>query len=63
MEHETGEFQILCDGKPLPLGGFVAKLYYDTLLAMVRNLKGAEDAETITLTLTKKPHTHGVRPL
>jgi hypothetical protein len=60
MEHDTGDIQILCDGKPLPLGGFVATLYYDTLLAMVKNLKGAEDAETITLTLTRKPDKKGV---
>lgn len=59
MEHDTGKLQILCDGKPLPLGGFVARLYYDTLLAMVRNLKGAENAETITLTLTKKTDSSG----
>ncbi|TXT50904.1 MAG: hypothetical protein FD137_211 [Spirochaetes bacterium] len=53
MTEEGKEIHIYCDGKELPLVPFVSKLFYDTLAAMTGGLKGAEDARTVTITLTK----------
>ncbi|MDX9828056.1 MAG: hypothetical protein RBT73_09970 [Spirochaetia bacterium] len=53
MNEEKKEIHIYCDGKELPLAPFVSKLFYDTIAAMADNLKGAENAATITISLTK----------
>jgi molybdopterin-guanine dinucleotide biosynthesis protein MobB len=53
MPEQKKEIHIYCDGKELPLVPFVSTLFYDTLAAMTKTLKGAEDASTITITLTK----------
>ncbi len=53
MAEENKEIHIYCDGKELPLVPFVSKLFYDTLAAMTGGLKGAENAKTVTITLTK----------
>jgi molybdopterin-guanine dinucleotide biosynthesis protein B len=37
---------VLVDGRPLPLKPFVARMFEDTLRAMVGGLKGGEEAET-----------------
>ena len=54
MTEEGKEIRIYCDGKELPLASFVSRLFYDTLTAMTKNLKGAESAETITITLSRR---------
>ncbi len=53
MNEEIKEIHIYCDGKELPLAPFVSTLFYDTISAMANNLKGAEKAATITISLTK----------
>lgn len=53
MTENGKEIHIYCDGKELPLVPFVSKLFYDTLTAMTGDLKGAEEAKTVTITLTK----------
>jgi hypothetical protein len=55
MNDEIREIRVYCDGKELPLAPFVSKLFYDTIAAMAANLKGAEKAQTITITLAKPP--------
>jgi hypothetical protein len=50
---ENKEIHIYCDGNELPLVPFVSKLFYDTISAMTGGLKGAENATTVTITLTK----------
>jgi hypothetical protein len=55
MNDEIKEIRIYCDGKELPLAAFVSNLFYDTIAAMAANLKGAEKARTITITLVKPP--------
>ena len=50
---ENKEIHIYCDGKELPLVPFVSSLFYDTIAAMTANLKGAEKAREVTITLTK----------
>jgi hypothetical protein len=55
MSDNRKEIRIYCDGAELPLGPFVADLFYDTLAAMTGALKGTEEASTITITLTKPP--------
>lgn len=54
MTEEEKEIRIYCDGKELPLAPFVSRLFYDTMAAMTDNLKGAESAETITITLSRR---------
>ena len=58
MTEENKEIHIYCDGKELPLVPFVSKLFYDTLVAMTGGLKGAENAKTVTITLTKPTAGH-----
>jgi hypothetical protein len=53
MIKEGKELHIYCDGEELPLAPFISKLYYDTIVAMAANLKGAETATTITISLTR----------
>jgi len=53
MPEQEKEIHIYCDGKELPLVPFVSTLFYDTLAAMTGTLKGAEDASTVTITLSK----------
>ncbi|MEW6548620.1 MAG: hypothetical protein AB1407_04085 [Spirochaetota bacterium] len=53
MAEEGKDIRIYCDGKELPLVPFVSSLFYNTLEAMIGSLKGAEEAESITITLSK----------
>lgn len=53
MDEKAKEISIYCDGVELPLAPFVATLFYNTLEAMAGSLKGAEDARTVTITLTR----------
>ncbi len=50
------EVKVLVDGKELPLVPFVQELIGNTVAAMIGSLKGAEDAETIDLSLVMKKH-------
>ncbi len=53
MAEERKEIHIYCDGEELPLAPFVSRLFYDTITAMTANLKGAETATTVTISLIK----------
>jgi hypothetical protein len=55
MPNTEKEIHVYCDGRELPLVPFVSTLFYDTLAAMTGTLKGAENASTVTITLTKPP--------
>lgn len=55
MPNTEKEIHIYCDGKELPLVPFVSTLFFETISAMTGTLKGAQDASTVTVTLTKPP--------
>ena len=50
--HEEKEIKIYCDGKELPLGPFAADICRNTILALMGSLKGAESAQTISITIS-----------
>ena len=58
MTEDGKEIHIYCDGQELPLVPFVSKLFYDTIAAMTGDLKGAENARTVTITLVKPAAEH-----
>lgn len=50
-DNGTG-IRIYCDGKELPLVPYVARLFAETLSAMVGTLKGADGASDITISMS-----------
>jgi|GEM_PF-1754741 len=45
---------ITCDGREIPLVPYIETLFGATIGAMLGTLKGAEDAKSITISLTKR---------
>jgi hypothetical protein len=51
MEHEV---EVIVDGKSLPMTPFVANIVEATVAAMIRTLKGGENAKEIKVRITGK---------
>lgn len=58
MDEKVREIHVYCDGAELPLVPFVATLFYETIAAMTKTLKGTENCSSVTIVLSemeKKP--------
>jgi len=51
MEHEV---EVIADGKSIPLTPFVANIIEATVSAMIKTLKGAENAKEIRVRIAGK---------
>ncbi len=49
QEEHGPEVELVVDGRPLPLAPFVRQILASTILGMVSTLKGAENAQEVSI--------------